>query len=364
MFRVTTLKMSLLSALATLFLLAAMLASSGTASAHSASGCRPQQVFPPCTPSHFHDLYWSSSSEVWGYNGATSELIDDNQIGLTNGNQVSGQFGAIVTVLAHGSNVYEVRRKQPGETSQDFLFAIVNGGCTTATGYCLTELDDSNVNYVAAGPTGLYESRPNGVWQLTGLCMGCWTKIDNHFGLLVAGSHLYEMRIDSSPSGTTVWRYNGTPLNWTEVDNNLTGASLNLAIDTHNVLYELFQVYNHGQLAISHVLQGHGPNNFQLVGWGHLTNKIVADRRLYEWNADGSIQLYQGTPNNWAYIIASPTAQDVEAGASSDAVYWEPSDNSIWRYSPETGASAIVGPSSNPVQMSQQGVLLHKFLLL
>ncbi len=37
MFRMTTLKMSLLSALATLFLLVAMLASTGTASAHTAS---------------------------------------------------------------------------------------------------------------------------------------------------------------------------------------------------------------------------------------------------------------------------------------------------------------------------------------
>jgi hypothetical protein len=41
MFRMTTLKMSLFSALATLFLLVAMLASSGTASAHTASSQAP-----------------------------------------------------------------------------------------------------------------------------------------------------------------------------------------------------------------------------------------------------------------------------------------------------------------------------------
>ena len=41
MFRLTTLKMSLLSALATMFLLVAMLASSGTASAHTASSQTP-----------------------------------------------------------------------------------------------------------------------------------------------------------------------------------------------------------------------------------------------------------------------------------------------------------------------------------
>jgi hypothetical protein len=49
MVRMTTLKMSLLSALATLFLLVAMLASSGTASAHTAS-CQP----PHCTPAPHH----------------------------------------------------------------------------------------------------------------------------------------------------------------------------------------------------------------------------------------------------------------------------------------------------------------------
>ncbi len=379
MFRMTTLHLKLLNKAFGLFAFSCVLLVSGlfglqqtpiahAAVLHTARTTMPQPKCQPpiCKLFPFHDLYVFTSSEVWGYNGASSDLIDNNQIGLTKGNQVSGQFGSIFAVLAHGNTVYEVRRNQ--NSAQEFLFAVVYGGCTTATGYCLTELDDhSNIYYVAAGTVGLYESRPDGVWQLSGLCLGCWTKIDTQPALsLVAGSHLYEMRIDPLPDGTvweTVWRYNGTPFNWTEVDKNPTNASLSLAIDTHNVLYELFQVFSHGQLAISHVLQGHGPNNFQLIGWGHLTDKIVADRRLYRWDADGSILLYQGQPNNWAVAYFSPTIQDVEAGAASDAVYWEPSDHSIWRYTPETGSSAIVGPSLDQLQMSQQGVRLSKILL-
>ncbi len=58
MFRMTTLKISLLSALATLFLLVSMLASTGTASAHTATGtasahtasCQPPNCSPPPHP--------------------------------------------------------------------------------------------------------------------------------------------------------------------------------------------------------------------------------------------------------------------------------------------------------------------------
>jgi len=51
MFRLTTMKLSLLSAFATLFLLVSMLASSGTASAHTASASTAASCQPPfCTP--------------------------------------------------------------------------------------------------------------------------------------------------------------------------------------------------------------------------------------------------------------------------------------------------------------------------
>jgi hypothetical protein len=72
MFRMTTLKMSLLSALATLFLLVAMLASSGTASAHTAS-CQPQQVHTPCPipGSHPHLAVY----DVMTINGSCKEMF-------------------------------------------------------------------------------------------------------------------------------------------------------------------------------------------------------------------------------------------------------------------------------------------------
>lgn len=305
-----------------------------------------------------------SSSEVWGYNAASSDLIDDNQIGLTNGNQVSGQFGGIVAVLAHGNTVYEARRKLVGGAAQEFLFAVAYGGCTTTTGYCLTELDDTpGILFVAAGTVGLYEIRAASVWQLSGLCLHCWKQIDqtntgNQQGLyLVAGSRPYELRADG-----TIWRYNGTPYNWTEVDNNPTVTGL--TIDSHNVLYELREVAgSNGRPVGSTILQGHGPFNFQLIDTAHLAKSIVADRRLYQWDEDGTILIYQGQPNNWADAYFSPTIQDVEAGAGSDAVYWEPSDHSIWRYTPETGASAIVGPSPDQLlQMSRQQIQLGGLL--
>jgi hypothetical protein len=323
--------------------------------------CQP----PNCNQFPFHDLYVHSSSEVWGYNGASSDVIDDNQIGLTKGNQVSGQFGGIVAVLARGNKVYEVRKELVGGAAQEFVFAVVYGGCATTTGYCLTELDDtSGIFFIAAGTVGLYEIRAASVWQLTGLCLGCWTQIDQTNTLLqqglylVAGSRPYELRADG-----TVWRYNGTPYYWTEVDNNQTVSGL--SIDSHNVLYELRQVADdNGQLVSSSVLQGHGPFNFQPIDTAHLTKSIVADRRLYQWDDDGTILIYQGQPGNWADAYFSPTIQDVEAGAASDAVYWEPSDHSIWQYTPATGSSsAIRGPAPDQsIQMARQQTQLGGLL--
>ncbi len=81
MFRMTTLKISLLSAIATLFLLVSMLASSGTASAHTASAYTAASCQPPaCTPApapHIavynevyiggvnHDCRWMLVVGVW-----------------------------------------------------------------------------------------------------------------------------------------------------------------------------------------------------------------------------------------------------------------------------------------------------------
>ena len=68
----TTLKISLLSALATLFLLISMLAFSGTASAHTA-GCQPQQIHTPChiPGSHPHLAVY----DVMTINGGCKEMF-------------------------------------------------------------------------------------------------------------------------------------------------------------------------------------------------------------------------------------------------------------------------------------------------
>jgi len=82
MFRITILKISLLSAFATLFLLISMLASTGTASAHTATGtasthttsCQPQQVYPPCPPIH----NYHPSLQAWdggAYNKNCKDVI-------------------------------------------------------------------------------------------------------------------------------------------------------------------------------------------------------------------------------------------------------------------------------------------------
>ena len=324
---------------------AALLHTARTTMSEQPQNCKP----PKCIPFPFHDIYLFTNSAVWGRNGTSSDLIDDNQIGMTNGNLVSSQFGPISAVLARGNTVYEWRRKLVGEQLQKFLFAIAYGGCTTSTGYCLTELDDNPRTFLAAaGPVGLYQVHSDGsVWQLTGLCYHCWKQIDNHPSHdLVAGSRLYETR-----AGGTVWRYNGTPFNWTEVANNPMNTDLSLAIDTHNVLYELTGTLSNGQLVSSSVLKGYGPFNFQPIDTVDLTNSIVADSRLYQEREDGTILVYQGG-SSWGFVSLPNSLSHVEAGTASDAVYWELSDNSVWQFTPEGGTVEISIPAPG-LQMSR-----------
>lgn len=139
--------------------------------------------------------------------------------------------------------------------------------------------------------------------------------------------------------------------NWTEVDNNPMNAGLySLAIDTHNVLYELTQVHSNGQLVSSSVLKGYGPFNFQAIDTVDLTSSIVADSRLYQWSNAG-ILIYQGG-TSWGFVSSPNSLSHVEAGAASDAIYWELSDNSVWQYTPEGGAVEISIPAPG-LQMSR-----------
>jgi len=106
----------------------------------------------------------------------------------------------------------------------------------------------------------------------------------------------------------------------------------------------------------TYIRKGFGPFNFHTIDSGHLINKIVADSRLYQRRDDGTILIYQGG-TSWAVAPTpySSLAQDVEAGASSDAVYWELPDHSAWQYTPETSFWEISTASPENLQMSRQG---------
>jgi hypothetical protein len=311
--------------------------------------CKP----PVCIPFPFHDLYVFTSYAIWGHNGVASDLIDNNQIGMTNGTMVSNQFGPLTAVLARGNNVYEWRQQLVGQQVQNFLFAIVFGGCTTPTGYCLTELDNHFTTFSAAvGTNKLYQIRTDGtVWQSNGFCLGCWTEIDTHGGSLLADSHLYQVRSDR-----TIWRYNGIPFNWTEVASNPTVNDVSLAIDTNGVVYELPQVLKNGEVVSSSVLEGFGPFNFQPLDTVDVTGKIVADSRLYQVRSGGSILIYQGGTSWGSVWSANSQTRDVEPGAASDAVYQSFSDNSVWEFTPEAGIVEISNPFPDLVQMSRPEV--------
>jgi hypothetical protein len=328
---------------------------------HKASALSSTGISPICQICNLtYDIYATSSSGVRGYDGTLSALIDNNQIGMTNGSLVSGQFGSLTAVFARGDDLYEVR--------QPFIFKIVLGGCSnTATGYCLTELDDNSTTAsVATGGNGfLYQTRTNGtVWQLTGVCYHCWALIDNNNAVqIVAAAHLYEFR-----GNATVWRYNGCGNStcWTEIDSNSTIDDLE--VSTNGVLYELRTVFSGGNLVSSSVLEGFGPFNFQPLDTVDLTDKIVASTRLYQVDQLGSAQsspqtilLYTGGNPAWKNLGAAATAGlgRLDPGAGSDALYEMHDDNSIWEFTPEAGSwTEIQAPFSGGSLSEPSGPVL------
>jgi hypothetical protein len=305
--------------------------------ANAASSAAIVSICRICIPSY--DIYVDNSgNQIRGYNGTSSALIDNNQIGMTNGGLVSGQFGYITAVFARGYALYEVR--------QSFLFKVVLGGCTnTATGYCLTELDDNpTTESVATGGSGLlYQTHTDGtVWQLTEVCYHCWTLIDNTNAIqIVAGGGLYERR-----SGDTIWRYNGCGNStcWTEIDSNPT--IFDIEVGTNGVLYERRNVFSGGNLVGASVLKGIGPFNFQTLDTTDLTDAITASTRLYQVdeidnanNSPQSILLYTGGNPAWENLGTAATTAfgRLEPGTGSDALYEMHGDNSLWKFTPEAG---------------------------
>lgn len=297
-------------------------------------GCRPLQ----CRPFPYHDLYLFTTTMVYGYNTGDLVTIDNGNIGVSNLlNSTSGQFGSIWGVVARGNTIYEWRMAPNGQGGTvNYLFAVVYGGCTTSTGYCLILLDDNLDTFlVSAGITGLYqEHTSDAVYQLTGQGYHCWQLIDiNDSHDLVADDNMYDTHLNDG----SVWRYNGSPSNWTQV-NSGTKDFVSLAMDTQDVVYELDQ--NTAQNS-STVLQGYSPFNFQPIDTTHLTYSIVADQRLYQWGNAGLL-IYNGG-NSWGEVSNTGSIQDMEPADGSDAVYWELSDNSFWQYTPENGTSEILG---------------------
>jgi hypothetical protein len=323
---------------------------------HKASVASNAGIPPICTICTLtYDIYSSSNNEVRGYDGTLSALLDDNQIGMTNGSLVSGQFGNITAVFARGDDLYEVR--------QPFLFKIVQGGCSnTATGYCLTELDDNpTTSSVATGGSGfLYQTHTDGtVWQLTGVCYHCWTLIDNNSAIqIVTAAHLYERR-----SNDTVWRYNGCGNStcWTEIDSNSTIFDIEVA--TNGVLYERRAVFSGGNFVNSSVLKGIGPFNFQALDTTDLTDDIIASTRLYQVNqlnntqsSPQTILLYTGGNPAWQNIgpAATTVLGELEPGAGSDALYEVQGHDSIWEFTPASNTwTEIQAPTSQDVTLSE-----------
>lgn len=307
------------------------------ASPREAANCPSPCPAPP-------DLYLFAPTQVTSYNGTSFTVVDDNNIGMTNGSLLSNQFGPINTVVAHGSSVYEVRL----QANTRFIFQIVHGGCTnTLTGYCLTELDDNPLTgYLAESATGvLYQEHTDGtMWVATASCYHCWLEIDANGShgpfQMVAGGWLYELRGDQ-----TVWRYSGCNNCWTEIDSDPTITSI--ATSLTGVLYELREVVDaSNQIVSASVLQGSGPFNFQALDTVHLTNEIVASSRLYQLTTNNQVLLYTGGNPSWTVIQSSTTFLGyLTPGVDSDAVYQPRVDGSLWRFTPEQGWIEVLAPN-------------------
>jgi hypothetical protein len=295
------------------------------------------------------DLVLSTSANtVWGHNEFAGTELDNNQIGLTNnGSLTSGSFGSISYVFARGNNIFEERNFQ-------FLFLLAPGSCTTATGWCLTELDNNTatVTATAGGNSQFYQTHNDGtVWQLTGNCFHCWTQIDSpDSNRITAGAgKLFEQRFDG-----TVWKYSGTPFNWIQIDNNPTVAMLK--VSTTGVLYEIRATEDSGgHLTSSGVFQGLSAFNWKGIYSGD-TSLIIVSSRAYQETINPKTAVFTGTllyngnvnAPSWSLIDTTANFQGLQPGTSSDALYRVLSDDSVWQYTPESGVWTEFSPPVAP----------------
>jgi hypothetical protein len=146
MFRMTTLKISLLSALATLMLLIVMLVTSGTASAHTAS-CQPQ-VNPACIPQYHPQLTVYNVKSIWGsckevsVNGAG---FAPGKVALVATRAGFGGFGGHLRVFPH--TVYATTQLDvAGSFSRDVTICGIGFGSWGFTAAFLVGIDQNGVH--------------------------------------------------------------------------------------------------------------------------------------------------------------------------------------------------------------------------
>ena len=146
MFRMTTLKMSLFSALATLFLLVAMLASTGTASAHTAS-CQPQ-VNPACIPHYQPQLTVYNVKTIWGTCKEVSVYgagFAPGPVALKATHAGFGGFGGLLRVFPH--YVYATTQLDvAGSFSRDVTICGPGFGSWGFTAAFLVGIDQNGVH--------------------------------------------------------------------------------------------------------------------------------------------------------------------------------------------------------------------------
>lgn len=135
-----------------------------------------------------------------------------------------------------------------------------------------------------------------------------------------------------SPDGSAVWRYDGTPMQWTKIG----GA----AKEIYGCVYGLFatnpdtgDIYSYGETANSWTKIG-GPGKMFAVG----------SDGIYGLSPDGSgVWRYEDIPMQWTQI--GEAAANVYAGASNRLYATNPTTNDLWEYCESVFDLLIIAPN-------------------
>lgn len=307
-------------------------------------------------PPSFDLVLFTNADTVWGHNGFPGTELDNDDIGVTNNSSLnSSSFGTLLAVFARGTDIYEQR----DNTANMFLLQLTwsPGGCVTATGWCLVELDDnpSTLTGVAGGNGQFYQTHVNGtIWQLNGICFHCWTQISNpNMGDQITAG---DGKLFAS-NGQTAWKYAGTPFSWTTIDQTPTQ---NIAVSPTGVLYEIRATTIAQGLSAFHWVTIYTNTSNENTGL------IEAGERTYqdtETNSGGigNILIYNGNFNSpsWSLLPPLPATADQggQPGTTSDALYVVLDNGSVWQYTPESGIWQEFSPPVAPqfVELASPG---------